>query len=70
MKLLAQKLFKTELWLKRYKILKLQGLDFNYKMKTWARQEFARKPRASVQDSQNYQGIELFSQKKIDEPSA
>jgi hypothetical protein len=28
MKLLAQKLLKTELRLKRYRVLKLQGLDY------------------------------------------
>jgi hypothetical protein len=50
MKLLAQKSLKTELRLKRYKVLKLQGLDFTYKTKIGARQEFARRLRASVQD--------------------
>jgi hypothetical protein len=30
MKLLAQKSLKTELWLKRYRVLKFRGLDCKY----------------------------------------
>jgi hypothetical protein len=48
MKLLVQKSLKTELQLKRYVVLKLQGLDFNYKMNTGARLEFVRRIGPSV----------------------
>ena len=34
MKLLAQKSLKTELRLKRYRVLKFRGLDIKYKSKT------------------------------------
>jgi hypothetical protein len=58
MKLLVQKSLKTELRLKRYKVLKLQGLDckiawvrFKIELKTGARSELYQKPRASVQTS-------------------
>jgi hypothetical protein len=45
MKLLAQKSLKTELRLKRYRVLKLQGLDSNY---TGLDIKYNLKPRASL----------------------
>jgi hypothetical protein len=47
MKLLAQKSLKTELRLKRYEVLKLQGLYYKI---TVARLQYNQKLRASVQD--------------------
>jgi hypothetical protein len=48
MKLFVQKSLKMKLQLKRYMVLKLQGLDLNYKMNTGARLEFVRRIGASV----------------------
>jgi hypothetical protein len=56
MKLLAQKSLKTDLRLKRYEVLKLKGLDFNYKMKTGARLEFTRRTGTRLR-MQHFQGI-------------
>jgi hypothetical protein len=48
---LVQKSLKTELQLKSYEVLKLQGQDWKYKSKIAARLEFARRTGASVQVS-------------------
>jgi hypothetical protein len=64
---LARKSLKTELWLKRYEILKLQGLDCKY---TGARLELARRIGASMQVSQNLHEIELFFKEEFGEPSS
>jgi hypothetical protein len=48
MKILAQKSLKTELRLKRYDILKFQGLGFNYNSKIGARSGLITKTGALV----------------------
>jgi hypothetical protein len=48
MKLFVQKSLKMKLQSKRYMVLKLQGLDLNYKMNAGARLEFVRRIGASV----------------------
>jgi hypothetical protein len=64
--LLVQKSLKTELQLKRYVVLKLQGLDFNYKMNIGARLVFVRRIGASVQNSLRFiRELNYFSIEKI-----
>jgi hypothetical protein len=55
------KSLKTKLQLKRYKVLKFQGLDCKY---TGVRSEFTEKLRASVQDCRIYCKPNYFSKEK------
>jgi hypothetical protein len=49
-----KKSLKMELQLKSNKGLKFKGLDLNYNLKLRATLEFVKRPRALVQDSQDY----------------
>jgi hypothetical protein len=66
MKLLVQKSLKTELQLKRYEVLKLQGQDCKF---VGARSEFTKNPRASVQTSGIYWNIRIIFEWIIYRPS-
>jgi hypothetical protein len=68
----VQKSLKTGLRLKRYDVLKLQGLgckftelNIKYKSKSMARLQYNQKLRAPVQVYRIYRNIELFLKGKI-----
>jgi hypothetical protein len=69
MNLLAQKSLRTELRLKRYDVLMLQGLDIKQNTKTGAGSEFSENPRASMQTSGIYWNIRVIFEWIICRPS-
>jgi hypothetical protein len=77
MKFLAEKSLKTELRLKRYMVLKLQGLNYKYTVldikqntKPRARSKLEKNTGALVQVFQDYQGNDLLSKAKPCGPDA